>query len=231
MKKILKIFTALFFAIVLAFVLSAKTGLPALGIFLALAALSLFVPMPKGVAFMAISYPTDCDDDIPEHACSDCEEVEGAGIRGVAFIKDGYTIANPLTAADWITGIESGDIIIIPKTRGSFDGGTPKTGPGYGNQKVRYQSTDYSLTYFDPGYKSNRGFYNAIKRSQKYKIAYLTETLVHLTDKVCQVLPKGPVGEDLGGEVVWEVNVQWNSKNEPTSYVAPAGIFVCFEVS
>lgn len=229
MKKTLKITSALIFAIAMALFLSAS-GLPAIWIFAVLILLS-FVPMPKGLAFMAISYPTDCDDDVPAHECSDCEDVEGAGIRGIAFIKEDYTIANPLLAADWVTGIESGDIIIIPKTRGSFDGGAPQTGPGFGNQKVRYKTTDYSLTYFDPGYTGNRAFYNAIKRQQNYKVAYLTETIVHLTDKVCQVLPKAPVVDDISGEVVWEVMVQWTSKNEPTHYVVPAGVFVCFEVT
>lgn len=229
MKKILKITTALFLAIAMACFFSAMTGLPAPAI-AAVLLLVAFIPMPRGLALMAITYPTDCDYDVPAHECSDCEEVEGAGVRGIAFIRDGYTIANPLLAADWITGIESGDIIIIPKTRGSFDGGTPVTKPGFGNQKTRYVTTDYSLTFFDPVYKTNRNFYNAIKRQQNYKVAYLTETLIHLTDKVCLVLPKGPVNEDISEEVVWEVQVMWTSKNEPRQYIAPSGIFVCFDV-
>lgn len=206
------------------------TGVPWEAVAIGAVALSFIPVLPKGALGNSITYPTDCDDADPIHECSDCEDVELGRIRGVAFIKVGYTINTPTAAADWITGIESGDIIIIPMTRGTFDGGAPKEGAGYGDQATKYIGTDYSLTFFDPAYNSNRDFYNTIKRYQNYRLAYKTETIVHITDKSCQVLPKAPVQDDITSEVVWEVLVKWSSQNEPTQYTCPSGVFVCFDV-
>lgn len=219
---------AVFIAFTVALFIDSVTLLPwyAVG---ALILAASFVKLPKGVAMMAISYPTDCDEADPVHECSDCEDVEGARIRGVALIKKGVTF-DYTSAAAWILKIESGDVIIIPMTRGTFDGGAPKEGPGYGDQATRYTGTDYSATYFDPGYRSNRNFYNTIKKYQNYTFAYKTETLVHITDKPCQILPKAPVADDPSAEVVWEVNAKWSSQNEPTPYTCPDGVFVCFDV-
>lgn len=180
---------------------------------------------------MAITYPAGCDEEELVHFCDECEDPELARVRAIAFIKQSYVFTNPALASEWITGIESGDIIIIPATRGSFDGGTPKLVTGYGDVAEKYASSDYSLTYFDPNYKTNRDFYNALKRSVNYKVAYKTETLVHMTDKVASIAPKAPVVDDVTGYVEWEVNVKWSSKNEPTAHIAPVGIFSCFEVT
>lgn len=219
----------MFIMLVSAFI-SMGTGLPYSGIAVSLF-LASFIHMPKGVAFMAITYPTACDEEELDHVCDECDDPELARLRGVAFIKSDFAFTDPSSYAEWFDGIGSGDIIIIPFTRGSFDGGTPKEGAGYGDQATKYIGTDYSATYFDPNYAVNRDFYNNIKRFQNYKFAYKTETLVHITDKVCQVLPKAPVADDITGEVVWEVTVKWSSQNEPDPYTAPDGIFVCFEVS
>lgn len=229
MKK--TIFTAakaLIFAMAIGAILASATGLPWVAISAILFLLS-YIPMPAGAAMMAITYPTDCDEADPVHDCSDCEDVEGARIRGVALIKKGTTF-DYTSAAAWIAAIDAGTVIIIPLTRGTFDGGAPKEGPGYGDQATRYTGTDYSATYFDPGYRSNRNFYNTIKKYQNYTFAYKTETLVHITDKPCQILPKAPVADDPSAEVVWEVNAKWSSQNEPTPYTCPDGVFVCFDV-
>lgn len=228
MKKTFNRLAALSLAFVFAFFVNALTGIPIVGIAGAIFALS-FIPMPSGLAFMAITYPTDCDDADPVHSCSDCEDVELGRVRGIALIKVGYTIANPLLAADWITGINSGDIIIIPMTRGTFTP-TPKTGPGYGDQATKYIGTDYEVKFVDPSYNSNRNFYNTIKRYQNYRLAYKTETLVHIADKACQLLPGAPVQDDINSEIAWEVTANWTSQNEPTAYLCPSGVFVCFDV-
>ena len=219
----------MFIALMSAFV-ATGTGLPFLGVALVLAAISLLIPMPKGVAMMAITYPTDCDDLPGTHYCDECDDPELGRIRGIALIDKDFAFTDPTSYTQWFNGIAAGSIIIIPFTRGSF-AGTPKEGTGYGDQATKYMGTDYELTFYDPNYATNRDFYNALKRYQKYKVAYKTETKVHITDKVCQVLPLAPVADDITSEVVWEVKCKWSSQNEPTPYTAPDGIFVCFEQS
>jgi hypothetical protein len=231
MKKLLSTSTALFMAVLFAAFIDPAFGLTAIIIASLLFAASLFIKLPAGVSFMAIVYPSNCDEVDLAHQCDDCEDPELGRVRGIAFIKSDFAFSNPASYTEWFNGIAAGDIIIVPFTRGSFDGGTPKEGTGYGDQATKYIGTDYSLTYFDPNYAVNRDFYNNIKRFQNYKVAYKTETKVHITDKVCQVLPKAPVQDDITSEVVWEVMVKWSSQNEPTPYTAPDNIFICFEVS
>lgn len=235
MKKISfsRLLSAIIFIAMMSAFIAGAAGLPFGAVLIALASLtvlSAIVPMPNGVALMAITYPTNCDDVIT-HYCDECDDPELGRIRGIAFIKKDFAFTDPTSYTQWFNGIAAGDIIIVPFTRGSFDGGTPKEGPGYGDQATKYFGTDYQLTYFDPNYATNRDFYNSIKLYQNYKIAYKTETLVHITDKVCQVLPKAPVADDITSEVVWEVLVKWSSQNEPDSHTCPDGIFVCFEQS
>lgn len=234
MKKLqilFRVMLAAFFCLMIAAFADPQFGDTGKSIFALLFVGSLFVRLPQGSMAMAITYPTACDDLELTHTCDECDDPELGRIRGIAFVKDDFAFSNASSYTEWFNGIGSGDIIIIPFTRGSFDGGTPKEGPGYGDQATKYIGSDYSLTYFDPNYESNRDFYNNIKRFQNYRIAYKTETLVHITDKVCQVMPKAPVADDITSEVVWEVNVKWSSNNEPDPAVAPDGIFICFAVS
>lgn len=231
MKNMIRFTFGLLLAAIMGSFLSVEFGWPMIPVTLGLMAIGTAVKLPKGALGLTVTYPTDCDDADPIHECSDCTDPELGRIRGIAFIKKDYTIADPTSVDDWNTGIESGDIIIVPMTRGTFDGGTPKEGPGYGDQATKYIGTDYSLTFFDPDYITNRDFYNTIKLYQNWKVAYKTETQVHLTDKVCQVLPKAPVADDITSEVVWEVMVKWSSQNEPTPYTAPAGVFICTTIS
>lgn len=229
MKKLLIILLSFSIAMVMGGFISLELTLNPLMVGGALFLLGFALKAQKNMAMMAIVYPTDCDEELV-HSCDECDDPELARVRGVALIKNSYTFSDPTSYSEWLAAITSGDVVIIPMTRGTFDGGTVKEGTGYGDQATKYMSTDYSLTYFDPNYKANRDFYNSLKRFQNYRIAYKTETLVHLTDKPAQFLPKAPVADDITQEVVWEVNAKWSSQNEPTPYLCPDGIFVCFEI-
>lgn len=225
----MKKFSQLLFIVIMAAFITGGTGLPFAGVLMGLALLTQ-LPLPKGVAFMAITYPEDCEEELT-HTCDECEDPELARLRGVAFLDKDFAFSNPSSYTEWFNGIASGDIIIIPFTRGSFDGGTPKEIQGYGDQASKLIGYDYSATYFDPNYAVNRDFYNAIKRNRNKKFAFKTETLVHVTEVPCQVIPKAPVVDDITGEVVWEVMVKWSDDELPDPYTAPDGIFTCFAVS
>lgn len=228
MKPLKFIFAVFMVALFSAFI-SESTGLAFVPVAFAFIVMGSIMDNQLKSHAMSIFYDDSCEDDIGPHTSSDCEDVENARIRGVAFVRDGYTIANPLLAADWITGIESGDIVIIPNTHGAMTL-SHKEGQGFGDQPTRYIGTDYTVKFFDPAYAANTTFYNKLKKQQNRKIAYKTETLVHLTDKVCQVLPGAPVTDDDTGEVVWEVDAKFSSQNEPVPYLCPSGIFITFEV-
>ena len=75
---------------------------------------------------MAITYKNcDVDGDALVHACDPCLGTELGGIRSFVLIKKGTVIAVPFVLASWTAAVEAGNVIIIPESNGTFDGGTP----------------------------------------------------------------------------------------------------------
>lgn len=174
-----------------------------------------------------IYYPS-CDTPLPEHFCSQCDEQEHARIRSVAFIKNTFSFVDPTSTAEWQAGVASGDISIIPKVHGDFDGGTPQEGAGYGDAVSTYIGSDFVLNFFDPNYAENCAYYNALKRFRDRKIAYATETKLHISTKPVVVLPKAPVADDINAVIDWNVQVKWRENDTPCPVAIPEGIFDCF---
>lgn len=177
----------------------------------------------------SVYYPSGCASSVPNHYCNDCEPREHARVRSAAFIANDFNFINPSDPDEWEAGIANKKIIIIPKTNGSFDGGSEVEGAGYGDQQTSLNGYNFQAVYNDPNYKLNADFYNAIKNSRNYKFAYRTETQIHLTETTVSIIPKNPVVEDLTGEVVWNVTVKWSDDDLPIPYDTPTGIFECFD--
>lgn len=181
------------------------------------------------MATYPIYYPSGCDSDVPDHLCSNCSDIENARVRSVAFIKKGFTFTDPSSPAEWTAGILSKDIVMIPSTNGTFDGGAEQENDGYGDQKSKLTGYDFALNFKDPDYKGNGNFYNEIKRSRNYYVAWRTATQVHISDKVVEIIPKNPVTAPTTDEVVWDVTVKWSSEDLPIPYDAPLSVFTCFD--
>jgi hypothetical protein len=180
---------------------------------------------------MAVYYPSDCEVEIPDHICDPCETREKGRIGSTAFIKTSFEFTDPSDPTEWQTGINAGDIIIIPEVLGSFDGGTEVEGAGYGRQSTSLLGYNFTANFKDPNYKSNCTFYNLLKNSRAWKFAYKTETQIHITNNPVQVIPKNPVTEELNSDVVWDVTVKWDDQDLPCPFDEPAGIFTCFTVA
>ena len=182
-------------------------------------------------------------DEIPAHLCNGCIETEQGGIRGAAYIAAGYM---PFTAAGlidraivetltfWETGIENGSIHVIPKTRGTFDGGTPVTGAGFGDLAEIVTGKTFTLTVIDPDHKDNEEFYAAMANAAgSYHVAWRTGKELRISEKAVNIDPVDPIEEDVNSQVAWTANVTW-SQNRKTVQVfdlAPVkDIFECFEV-
>lgn len=176
-----------------------------------------------------IYYPSNCDTIVPDHYCNPCDTVEHARVRSVAFIKTSFAFNDPTNPAEWAQGIADRDIIIIPEVLGSFDGGQPVEGAGYGDQQTKLTGYNFELTFKDPNYKQNADFYNAIKNSRAYKVAFRTETQTHISENAVSVIPKNPITENLTDEVVWDVLVKFSQGDLPEPNDTPEGIFTCFD--
>lgn len=170
---------------------------------------------------------------IPAPVCEPCAPREHGRVRSIAFIKKGTALANPAVATEWLAGIQAGTILIIPETTGTFDGGTPKEGKGYGNRKVTVLGYDYVINASDPNYTGNAKFWDAIKDSGEYQVAFRTETQVHISDEVVTITPKNQVEEDVESEVVWLAEIKWFQPKlmKPQSAAALTDVFRCFEVT
>lgn len=180
---------------------------------------------------MAIYYPGDnCQNEVPEHLCDPCDAIELAGVRSVALIDDGFTFTNPESATEWEQGVADGSIFIIPNTNGTFDGGAPQEGQGFGDNPTSLDGYDYTLNYMDPNFTGNWDFYNNIKNVRNgYKVAFRTGTRVVMSDTTCTILPKNPVVADVKARVNWDVTVKWTSQNLPRDYESPSSIWSCVQ--
>lgn len=177
---------------------------------------------------MSIFYAS-CSEDILNHVCDPCDEGEGDGVRHVFYYKDGSFAAAP-TKTEFEQGVESGDVIVISDTRGTFDGGTPTYGKGYGDRISSYESSTYKVTYSDRNYVRNRAFYNGLQSQTSWNFGWKSETQIHLSEKKVTAYGKDPHTDDITKKVVWEVEVTWASKTKPLIYDSPDGIFECFQI-
>lgn len=182
---------------------------------------------------MSLYYPaSDCGGStVPAYACNPCPSYEYGRIRSVAFIKNSFTFTDPTSTAQWTTGVNAGDIIIVWKTQGSYDGGVTSEQVGFGDSATVNGNTTHTLVFKDPNYADNCDFYNAIKGSSDYTIAFRTSSQIHLAGAPVTITPKNVIADDINSVVVWEVQVKWTNPDSPCAYTTPASIFdLCYIV-
>lgn len=165
------------------------------------------------------------------HTCDPCDTPELGRVRSLVLIKKGTSISIPFQLKEWQNAIESGQIIIIPKTVGSFDGGTPKVGDGYGDEQERKLGDDYVLSVKDPGYAKNKDFWQTAE-GETWNVAFRTETMLQYVKADCKLTAKAPIEEGLDTRVVWNIEVKWFSavKPEVSEFEPIAEVFNCHEV-
>ena len=148
----------------------------------------------------------------------------------MAYIHKSYVAAvkaEPENATVWTDGRTQKLILVIPETLGSFDGGAPVEAPGYGDVESRLIGFKFGLGYKDPNFKGNCPFYNSIKGSSNWHIAFRTEKTTRISGNPVSVIPKAPVTEDLNSVVDWNVDVKWSEADQPCPFDTPDGVFVC----
>ena len=174
-------------------------------------------------------YPSNCDSLLPSHSCDPCEAREFGRVRSAGFIHKDFVFAtaphNGSMAADWISGIDSKAIILIPETNGSVAAGAAKVGPGYGETFETLLGYDFTAKIHDPNYVSNADFYNRLVGNRNYKFFYRTSNHVHITNVPVTIIPNTEVKDDLNGEVTWHIDVKWIDQQFATPIATPGGVF------
>lgn len=182
---------------------------------------------------MATAYYPGCPTgELPFYVCDPCEDYEPSKIRSVGFVTDAYyatLILTPTSTASWVAGIESEDIIIIPRVIGSLDAPDPETSAGYGDATETILPRLYTAAWRDPNYKDNCNFYNTLKtKTGTYHFIYRTGTQTHITPEVVTIDTRAPITENDQEFVEWNGSVRWRSRVQPCPFDTPADIFECF---
>lgn len=156
------------------------------------------------------------------HVCDPCGRELGR-VRGVILFDGGYNIQELIdkmkTAPEEATtlfeaAVEAGNAHLISETTGTYDGGSPQTGDGYGDAENRLLGYLYTLSFKDPSYSTNKEFWEKAENGH-WILAWRTETLLHFADKPASIQAIAPVEQDLTSAVVWNVTGSWKSKNKP----------------
>lgn len=183
---------------------------------------------------MSLNYLTCTDYDANlVYTCDPCDATEHGGVRSFMLIKKGVTVAVPLNLSALTVQVEAGNVIILPATRGTFDGGTPKMVTGFGNRKERRIGADYVLQVKAPTYADNALFMAAVEKIEDWNLGFATETQMHIVTDDCTLTTKAPVEEGLDTEVLWNIEAKWFSKNKPViTPVSPiVTLLKCFEIA
>lgn len=184
---------------------------------------------------------------VPEYYCDPCLKGERGRVRSVAFIdkslKDQLDaesttegVKNVESKAWWEEQILAGLIIVIPTTRGTYDGGTSNMITGFGDVREVKSSKTHVLVFNDPNHADNDEFYQALEdNAESYLIAWRTETELRVsTDTLISVEASDAVEEDIDSFVVWQVTCTWDQsgtkKNVPIYRLGDVkDVFYCID--
>lgn len=176
-----------------------------------------------------INYAAGCDEALGTHFCDPCPEQEGARVSSV-IVSDDFDMTDPEELAEYQAAIQAGTMRLIPDVRGSFDGGTPEYGKGYGRVSEVYKRSKFKLTFFDPNLKQNWSFYDGLKRARDKRIYFVTETLIWIATVPASWFAKPVITEETTDIIDWQVDVTWDAGSCPRPYDLPDGLIDCFTV-
>lgn len=174
-----------------------------------------------------VYYPT-CEN-IVSHECNVCETELGR-IRSAALIHKSYyatLIADVENVTLWDNGIEAGLIYLYPSLNGSYDGGVPKYSRGFASAPETLLAYNFSCEITDPNYQGNLNHWGRLAGNKNYYIAFCSETIMSISTRVCNILPKNPIDNDLKKQVTWNVQFKWVDLDLPIHSSIPDGIFEC----
>lgn len=179
-----------------------------------------------------MSYVTaynECDDSVDPHYSRTCDDVAEKGrIRRGAWIHKSVVaaiLAAPTVLSTWETPVADGKVILLPELSGTFDGGTPKFGPGFGDQKEKLLGSDFKANLKDPVYADNFHHYASLAGKTSWHLAYCSESKIHITGVPVTISSKNPITENLDDDVIWETECSWFQFFTPAPHDLPDGLF------
>lgn len=171
-----------------------------------------------------------CVSTIRPFVTPECSDERGR-IVGLAFIHENIhsaIYADPSNASLWVDGSYAADLTVFQEVRGTYDGGSPTTLPGFGNQDTKTSNADRTITVQVQGVKGNEGFWDDMRRSNNFYVAVVVGgdyDLLMINNKTVDIFASPPVEEGLETEVTWNVIIKWKDANNMKTSSVPAGVF------
>lgn len=173
-------------------------------------------------------YPSNCNE-ISTHDCGGCE-IELGRVRAVAFVHKSYystLVAGIEDLNTWNAGRIANKIFVYPDVNGEFNGGSAITGRGFAKAEETLMAYNYEVQFNIPNYEGNIAHWNALRGSRNYYIIFCTETQMHITNRICTIVPRNDIKNDLKQEVIWSCVSKWTSDSFPTIYDKLDDAFSC----
>ena len=179
-----------------------------------------------------------CDGSRYNRFYGDCLDIERGGIRGSAFVRKGFIPRDEAGYIDavvassnwWYEGVLRGAIHVIPKTRGTFDGGSSVTVPGYGKIDEFTSRKRYSAVINEPEHRGNWLYYAELSgRRGEYHFAFITESELRMSDTPVNIDVRDPVEEDIDSCVAWTCSVSWTQDRLTVQSFDARGVRSVFE--
>lgn len=173
---------------------------------------------------MSLYYP-DCNIVVADPVCTPCPTKELGDVRSIALVRKNFVFLDITDPTEWAAGVNARDIYLFPDSRGGVEF-AERLEPGFGDVLETLDGYDITVTASDPNYLDNCNFWNDVKRfSNEFKIAYKTETRIHLTDVPATIIPKAPIEEDKGKRVTWLIMFKVTQEDIPCPFPEPVGTF------
>lgn len=167
-----------------------------------------------------------CTATIVGRECNDCVTPESGRIRGVALVRVGWQFYNPTDPLEWLHGIATDQIIIIPMVTGDYNGGEVTTGDGFGAQVTRKTGRTHSGTFTEPYDPRNVAFWNSVSNGNNiWRIFLVTELYVMDSVVPATMLATDPVAVELTSSNVFSIAYSFSYSDMLTPHDKPAGIF------
>jgi hypothetical protein len=161
-------------------------------------------------------YFLDCDTDT---IAFDPEQHNEYGrVRSVAFIRKAYLqqiLADPENLTKWTDGINSGDVIILERTAGSYDSGNPLKLKGYGKRLSTHGYRDMRLTFNVCCNKINYDFFNDLDKRTDYVPAFRTGSYMHIFASPADIMTKEEAQDDIESTVLWTIDCTVRNRDLP----------------
>lgn len=171
----------------------------------------------------------NCPVTVPAYIELDCNSIDKGSIVSAAFIDINKVFSNISNPAEWAIETYAATILVHKEVRGQYPAAAKVTVSGYGKQAERVVGHNHSVTFRVPSILGNEGYWNALNKSNTYKLAFVTgsdQGILWYTNQIVSINAVPVVPEGLDSQVDWLVECTWSNVNLPSTYAVPTGVFV-----